>query len=303
MTDQSTEQTGETSGQQQQQQQQQQQAEQKTSSDPFYSTWSDDLKAAPSIINAKSPEDIARMYLNAEKRLGVPANRLLVVPDKPDDADGWAKIHAALGRPDTVEGYGLKLPDDASDSDKAWTGKFLEKAHAAGASPAVMKAAFEVINEATTQSVADDLAAAEAEKAATRAELDKAWGAKKAVYDAEIPALVETLTNELNETLPAGAKIEGVIDKLNAEGMGNSPTLLRLLAHLADSRAEGGLPGKGGGDDRGVTPEQAKAQRLALEADPVKGLALRDSGHAQHQLVKAERTKLLAIESGRPPKA
>lgn len=243
------------------------------------------------------------MYLNAEKRLGVPANRLLVMPDKADDAEGWAKIHAALGRPETVDGYGLKLPDEASDHDKAWTGKFLERAHAAGASPAVVKAAFDVINEATAQSLADEATAATAAKDAVQAELAKAWGAKKAVYDNEIPAVIEALTNELNETLPAGSKLEGVFDKLNAEGMGNSPTLLRLLAHLADSRVEGGLPGKGGGDDRGMTPEQAKAQRLALEADPVKGLALRDNAHPQYALVKAERAKLLAIESGRSPKA
>ncbi|MBI1684457.1 hypothetical protein [Caulobacter hibisci] len=267
---------------------------------PFYDAWGDDLKASATIVNAKSAEDVARMYLNAEKRLGVPANRLLVVPDKVDDAEGWGKIHAALGRPDTVEGYQVQLGENASDADKAFVDKFLGEAHKAGASPAVVAAAIGVLNEATAQARTDAEAADKAAAEATRAALDKAWGDKAKVYDSEIPALLTQLGEELDKTLPEGARLGDVVEKLNAEGMGNSPTLLRLLAHLADSRAEPGLPGGGkGGADRGMTPDQAGAARRALEADPVKGLALRDRTHSLNKDVLAERNRLLAIETGK----
>jgi len=229
------------------------------------------------------------MLVAAEKRLGVPANRLLTIPDKPEDAEGWGKIYAAIGRPETIEGYGVELAEGATDADKAFIDKFVEKAHAAGASKAVVESAIEVLNEAVAQALKDEEEATKARAEACRAEVKKVWGAKTEIYDQEITKLIEDL----------GGK--DAIEALNNEGLGSSPTLLKLLAKVCDLRSEqGDLPGAGNNrQDRGMTPDQARAARMALEADSVKGVALRDRNHPQHDAVMAERKKLLDAESGK----
>lgn len=265
-----------------------------TSSDaPFYAGWSEDLRGYQSIVNAKSPEDVGRMLKAAESRLGVPADRLLTLPDKPDDADAWSKVWNALGRPEKPEDYGVKLGEGATDQDKAFMDKFVSKAHAAGANKAVIAASVEVLNEAVQQAAQEQ---AEADKQAAQAAVDltaKAWGAKAEIYRAEIPKLLDTLGAEL--------KIDGLVDKLNTAGLGNSPELLMVFAAITDKLAEhDGLPGGGqGGSATTLTPDQAKAARLALEADAEKGVALRDRNHPQHAAVMAERNKLFALEQGK----
>lgn len=260
---------------------------------PFYATWPDDLRGYQSIVNAKSPEDVGRMLVAAEKRLGVPADRLLTLPDKPEDAEAWSKVWNALGRPESPDGYGVQLGEGATDADKAFMDKFVQKAHAAGANKAVIAASVEVFNEMVQQAHEQQ---AEADKQAAQHALDvtaKAWGAKAEVYKAEIPKLLETIGAEL--------KIEGLVDKLNAAGLGNSPELLQVFAAITDKFAEQeSLPGGGrdGGDTK-LTPDQAKAARRALENDPEKSVALRDRNHKDHAAVMQERNRLLSLESGK----
>jgi hypothetical protein len=260
---------------------------------PFYATWSEDLRGYQSIVNAKSPEDVGRMLVAAEKRLGVPADRLLTMPDKPDDPEAWGKVWNALGRPEKPEDYGVQLGEGATDADKAFMDKFVSKAHAAGANKAVIAASVEVFNEMVQQAHEQQ---AEADKQAAQHALDvtaKAWGAKADVYKAEIPKLLDTIGAEL--------KIEGLVDKLNAVGLGNSPELLQVFAAITDKLAEhDGLPGGGqAGGNTTLTPDQARAARLALESDAEKGVALRDRNHKNHAAVMAERNTLFALEQGK----
>ena len=55
----------------------------------------------------KAPADVLKSYREFEKFKGVPQERLLALPDKEDDAEGWAKVHARLGRPEKPEDYAL----------------------------------------------------------------------------------------------------------------------------------------------------------------------------------------------------
>ena len=63
--------------------------------------------------------------------------------------------------------------------------------------------------------------------------------------------------------------------------------------------AEPGVVGGQGGDADGalrpLTPAQAQAAVAKLEADPLKGAALRDRNHAQHKAVLEEREALLKM--------
>lgn len=51
------------------------------------------------------------MYRGAEKKLGVPADRLFTLPKDDSDADGFRAAMLKLGLPETPDGYELKAPD------------------------------------------------------------------------------------------------------------------------------------------------------------------------------------------------
>ena len=245
------------------------------------------LKTSPNVTRYKTVEDAARALDLANKRLGVPPERLLKIPEKPDDAEGWGAVHKALGRPDKAEEYQIALGETATEADKQFVEGFREVAHKAGYTQPQIAAAVEYLNGVTIKAAEAAEAAQKAAAEQTAAALKKEWGDKFPVYQKEIGKLV--LDNGGQELL----------DELNASGLGNSPSLSKFLAKLVDRMAEpGAAPGGGGNVNDGVmTPAQAKAARLALEADPEKGRALRDKNHTLHASVTEERNRYLKFEN------
>ncbi len=55
------------------------------------------------------PEQLLNSYKNLEKHVGVSEDRLLKIPERSDDVEGWKKIHKKLGVPETPDEY--ELPD------------------------------------------------------------------------------------------------------------------------------------------------------------------------------------------------
>src|SRR5579872_1368236 len=54
-------------------------------------------------------------HRNAEAKLGAPADRLLRIPTDAADAEGWGKIHTALGKPAKPENYDFSAVTDADE--------------------------------------------------------------------------------------------------------------------------------------------------------------------------------------------
>lgn len=247
------------------------------------------LRTSPNVTRYSSPEEAAKALDVATKRLGVPAERLLKIPEKPDDAEGWAAVHKALGRPDDVAGYGVELPADLPPETKPVVEGLLSDLHKAGATTPVVKSVIDALNKATAASDEARTKAREAETATVTDTLKEAWGAKYEVYKKGIGTLLN------NEKLGGG---QALIDELNGLGLGNSVGLNKLLAHITDLLAEDGkLPGGGQEQTGAMTPVAAAAARIALEADPVKGKALRDKTDPLHASVLEERNRLFAFEN------
>ena len=58
------------------------------------------------------PADVINGYRELESFRGVPADRLLKLPDPSSESpDDWAHVYTALGRPENVDGYELALPE------------------------------------------------------------------------------------------------------------------------------------------------------------------------------------------------
>ncbi len=257
---------------------------------PFYEGWDEDLRANQRIVNAKDPQEIARAYVNAEKKLGVPADQLVRLPTKPDDKAAYAEIYSKLGAPAKAEDYKIELGDQASEADKARGGRFAKAMFEAGPFPQA------VVESALTfwkgELAAEDASLLEASKTAvTDAEtsLKKEWGA---AYAENAKAVGEAITKY------GGPELE---KELFAGQMGNSPALARMLAKMVSAMGEGTGSGSGNPDTgaKAMTPDQAKAARITLEGDPVEGKALTDGSHPMHKAIVEKRNRLLAYESGR----
>lgn len=274
-----------------QQQQQQDQTGGSQSEPLFWEGFKDEgLKKSPVILRHKTVEDLARSLDHAEKRLGVPADQLIRKPSKPEE---MPDVYRALGAPETPEGYKIDLPENASDEDKEAVASFAKHMHEKGPFPPdFVAAAVEWNNQQAEAATAALQQAQDAARTEGEAYLKKHLGAS---YDPDLTAVGKLLVD---------SKIEGLKEELDASGLGNSPRLIRFLHEQLVARAEPGeLEGRnsGTGSGREFTPGEAKAQLAALNADPVKGIALRDRNHAMHRSVVKERDRLAALAEGRRP--
>jgi hypothetical protein len=257
----------------------------------FWEGFADEgLRGHPSVTKFATAQDMAKGLVEAEKRLGVPAEQLLKLPTKADDAEGWKEVYAKLGRPETPDGYRFELPADATDELKGIVKELGVTAHAAGLSQAQLVPVVGLLNKYVADAAEAATQAREEQTAATQATLKKEWGAKYDVY-----------AKEIGRFLVANGG-QPLVDELNAGGMGNSVGLNKLLAKMMDAMAEPGGDGGGHGrEDLGggpMTPAAARAEINKLESEEPSKTALTDKYHPQHNDVVARRTRLLQLEAG-----
>ena len=258
---------------------------------PWFDGLPDDLKNWTGLAKYKSLPDAITAMKAAESKLGAPPDQLLRLPKTPDDKEGLAAIFKALGAPDSPDGYQFKLPENLAEADKAAVAGFAKHMHEAGPfPPSVVSAA---VNWWTAE-VARQEEAAQAElatmKAAGEAQLREAWGAAYDQRTKEVGALISELGGE------------ALVKELNASTLGDHPALAMALAKVVEMRAEGGPSGDGQRADisSGVmTPQQARAHRLEMEADAEQMKALMDASHPQHKAVVEKRNRFFAAEGGR----
>lgn len=74
----------------------------------------DDLKAFQATKQFKDPGTVLQSYMQLEKTIGVPPERLFKLPEKSDDPE-WQKIYNRLGRPEKPDGYNIPLPKEGGD--------------------------------------------------------------------------------------------------------------------------------------------------------------------------------------------
>jgi hypothetical protein len=99
---------------------------------PWLEQLPEKLRGDPNVAKYESLDALVQGHLNAVKRMGVKPERLLTLPEKLDDAKAMAEVYAKLGRPDTPDGYGLKVADDATDEVKATATELAGEFHGMG---------------------------------------------------------------------------------------------------------------------------------------------------------------------------
>jgi len=192
-----------------------------------------------------TPEDALSAYRNLERLMGVPKDRLLKLPEKPDDP-AWGEVYERLGRPKEAGHYSVP---EALREDPV-VGKMRDVAHKANLTSAqwdAMHGALQATAEALT---AERAASWEARSESELAALKTEWGS---AYDqkVEMGRRAARLAGWDAETLSA---LESAL------GTGK---LLRDMSALGARLAEAGYVATTDADRPGFVPGMSAAAAQA----------------------------------------
>jgi hypothetical protein len=205
---------------------------------------------------AKAYDSLGNSYINLEKMIGADrAGRTVVLPSEETDVEGWAKVHAKLGRPENPQGYQLPVPDG---QDKA----FAVQASAWMFEAGIPKKAAQHIAAKWNEHIAQAMQAqqqAEATKLAEEhAALAKDWGTGDAA----------AVQREMARRGAAALGLdEGAINALEkVSGYSKTMKALAKMGSMTGERPPAGLDVQGGGFGA-MTPENAKAALASRSQD------------------------------------
>lgn len=121
---------------------------------------------------------LTEQYRAAEKHIGAPADRILRLPEKADDAAGWSAVHERLGMPKEAKDYdlsGVKF-SDGKELEAGFIDSMRAALHGArvpkDAAPTVVTAVVKYMEDANSAAAAINKSKGDAEKAT----LAKNWG-------------------------------------------------------------------------------------------------------------------------------
>ena len=223
----------------------------------------DDIRHEPVLKNFKSWDALAKSYVHANRKLGVPSDQLMQIPQG-ENAD-WNGVYKAMGRPDTPDQYELNGTGDMADN-------FRNQAHQLGLS---QKQASELMNwysevqSGVDSSDDEDFAS---EQVQWVADLQKEWG------DSYIK------NTKLAERAFRQFGSEDALEVMNATGLGSHPALVKMFSQIGQFLAEDGqLTGNQQGRIGGITPGSAKTRIDELLNDQDFTTRYYDQYHPRHQ--------------------
>lgn len=233
----------------------------------------DEVRNAPSMGKYATPADLAKGYLEAEKLIG---KKGVIMPGDNATPEEMKQFHAALGVPDTVEGYDLKAPEGLPEgvwNEEAAKG-FAAKAHELGLTPKQVRE----IAAWQAQNVAGAMQRAELEPDGRTWEqaLRDDWGTS---YDANM------------ETARRAAKEFG--DEASLTKLGDrigDAALVRMFQRIGAKVAEDAPAGMGGAA-RQTAQESAQSQADAITRDA--GGPYWNPQHPEHKATVQRVTDLL----------
>ena len=231
----------------------------------------DGLDREPSLRNFDSVDKLAKSYVHAVKKMGVPPEQMIRIPQ---EGDSWDDVYNALGRPESPMGYAFEGLEDSEQLND-----FRQFAHELGlnqtqAEHLIHKVAENAGNQQAMQNEALEKAEMEGFKA-----LQKDWGgdfdknmdyARRAFNRYASPEALELMENT---------------------GLGNHPEILKLFSQIGEQLSEEQLlPGNASGF--GQSPGDAQATLRERMNDPEFRNALINAHHPNHKEAVAEKSRL-----------
>jgi hypothetical protein len=221
------------------------------------SDWRESLDATvkqhPSLQNFKTPGDLAKSWVEAQKLIG---RDKIPVPGEKATKEDWDMVFDRLGRPKHKEDYGvdpIKLPEGYPEPDKAFMDDFKGKAYELGMLPAQVNGLYKwfmdnQINQFNQYGESRKQERGEAENA-----LRKMWGK---AFEQNF-TIAEQAVNKYGT--------EKFINKLKQTGLNNDPDMVQFIADMAKNFSEDKIAGK----PQGLTlsPEEALAEIAKIKGD------------------------------------
>ena len=232
----------------------------------------DGLNEEPSLQTFDSVDKLAKSYVNLVKKMGVPAEQLLRLPQSGESYDD---VYNALGRPEDHDGYQL---GDYSPED---TANYREIAHQLGLNNDQASALYDIYQQDMQNRMDEEDAEFEQFEVENLQELQQEWGDK---FNHNLEMARRAF---MNFATPEAVKV------LEETGMGNHPELLKVFARIGEVLAEDSvLPGSNNAVLGGVNPASAQQQINELMSDTEFRNAYQDGYHPGHKEAVEKMTKL-----------
>jgi hypothetical protein len=224
---------------------------------PWYSTIEDaDLRVYAENKGFKDPGAVLNSYRHLEKMQGVPADRLLKLPEANDDA-GMLAVKQRLGfaPPSSAADYGLDKMEGFDPSFAKFAGdQFLQ----AGVPAEMATKTMTEIAGYLKKMEADHEANIATRHHSEMAQLDNEWGGKSV----ELKALAERSATEFKKTVGLEvADMDALIDALGPAKFN------KLFAAIGSTTGEAKFVVGSGGDSGAVSPDAAAAKMDQLLND------------------------------------
>lgn len=232
-------------------------------------------------------KSLATSYLNLEKAFQGK------IPDEKSTDEERGAFWNQLGRPETVEGYTIKKPENLPEGVE-WSEDNVKAAaavaHKSGLTQAQFQGMVDYDTQRTLNAAADGEAAQKAQINETVAELKKMWGAG---YDEKVQAAGLTTKTFASE---------GLWERMEASGLTSNPLMIELMAEVGKGLQEGRRIEGLSSADLTLTPEEAEKEQRAIGTDKNHALheAYMDRKHVDHKQAVDEFARLGQLKRGKP---
>lgn len=213
----------------------------------------------------KGPQDVLESYRGLERIQRTPRERLLELPEKDDDREGWGKVWGRLGRPENPEGY--QLPAfTVTDGQIDLSPEYRKWAHEVGLSNKAAKQLAEKFmgHAQNLRTQADEKFSQETQLATER--LKREWGQE---YDRNI-GLARKVVDKVYQAVGYKGAEEMQADLLKIENQLGHERFMKFFATLGRGMGEASFV-DGDSTDRGgafgMTPDAARAKFEAVQSD------------------------------------
>lgn len=201
----------------------------------------DGLKTAPDFWN------LVKMTANAQKKLGYPAESLLVKPSKDWKEDQWNDFFSKAGRPESPDKYELDVQQDKYTPESL--SEFKQIAHKAGLLPNQVKAVMGYYEQLQGKISEAQKTTEQQQKESAKRELETEWGSKFEQNLQAAQKFVKTFADDKDKDVLFGK-------------LGDDPQLLRVLANAASVMRNDALVGTGVDENPGNQGLQAELDQI-----------------------------------------
>lgn len=210
----------------------------------------------------QNAEELAQAYMHAQKKLGVPSDRLVEIPNDWTDPEKAARFYEAVGRPAGPEAYEVRnVPSEPGA--QAFVDAAKAKAFELGLRPDQLQGMLDWTQGLTRMGAEADAREAEAKQAASEAKLREVWNDQ---YDANMAAIRATMPR-IGVTPEIG---QALVDALGFQAANEWAMGVVRMAGEPQAGFGGGAGAGLGGQFLDANTAKAEHERLLKTPDFVK---------------------------------